>query len=184
MCCPWYIALLQLGMPWFAKSILGLAGGSLPLHGLVTEIIERDFGCNEHAGVPDWHPQAWDCSIQADSGQQLGSLVPQPCQQGKPDVFQTSSAMPVSFPASPHREKNLGLIIWCSVTGTLLLLPDDNGLEQALPHCQEYFCLCSNRLCSPANPSGSSVAKRSNLSGLHASFQPEMSSLRHNLLFS
>lgn len=92
-------------------------------------------------------------------------------------------AMAVSVP-SPNCDMNLGLTTQGSVSGTWISLPGDNGLEQALPCCQEHFCLCSNWLCSPANPSGSSVAKRSNLSGLPASFQSEMSSLRRNLLFS
>lgn len=114
----------------------------------------------------------------------LAARFPSPVNRARQMSSKLWSAVTVSFPAPPHCEVNLGWIIWSSVTGTLLLLPYDNSLEQALPHFQECFCLCSNRLCSPANPSSRSVAKRSDLSGLHASFQSEMSSLRHNLLFS
>lgn len=66
MHCPQYIASLWLEMLDTTKSILGLTGGSLRSHGLVTQGTGRDSGCTEHADVPDWLPQAWECSIQAD----------------------------------------------------------------------------------------------------------------------
>lgn len=54
----------------------------------------------------------------------LGSLV-----SGASQVCsKLRSAVTVSFPAPQHCERNLHPKTWCSVTGTLLLLPDDNGL--------------------------------------------------------
>lgn len=74
----------------------------------------------------------------------LAAWCPSPVYRASQMPSKFRSAVTVSLPAPPHCEINLSPAIWCSMTGTLLLLPDDNGLEHALPHYLDCFCLCSD----------------------------------------
>lgn len=109
-------------------------------------------------------------------------------QPGEPALSTSKSdVLPASFShghlyySSSARWNELGHSNTVLSEWHLNLSPRSQWTQMGSPCCQEHCCLCPSRLCSPADPSGSSVAKRSNLSGLLASFQSEMSFLRHNL---
>lgn len=74
----------------------------------------------------------------------LAAWCPSPVYRANQMPSKFWSAVTVSLPARPHGEINLSPIVWSSMTGTLLLLPDDYGLEHTLLHYLECFCLCSD----------------------------------------